>query len=55
MALQETRWQGKYTMNMISYTLFYSGKEEGAREFGVIFVVERNMKQNVLVLKSVDE
>ena len=42
-------------MDMISHTLFYSGKEGGTREFGVAFVVERNMKRNVLDSKAVDE
>ena len=54
-ALQETRWQGKDIMDMKSHTLFYGGKEEGTREFGVAFVVERNMKQNVLDFKAADE
>ena len=30
----------------------YSGKEEGSRGFGVTFLVERNMKQNVLNLRQ---
>ena len=55
MALQETRWQGKDIMDMKSHTLFYSGKEEGTREFGVAFVVERNTKQNVLDFRAVNE
>ena len=54
-ALQETRWPGKDIMDMKSHTLFYSGKEKGVREFGVAFVVERNMKRNVLDFKAVDE
>ena len=54
-ALQETRWQGKDIMDMKSRTLFYSGKEGGTREFGVAFVVERNMKWNVLDFKAVEE
>jgi hypothetical protein len=54
-AIQETRWQGKDIKDMKSHTLFYSGKEEGSREFGVAFVVERNMKRNVLDFKAVDE
>jgi len=55
-ALQETRWrQGKDIMDMKSHTLFYSSKEKGVREFGVAFVVERNMKRNVLDFKAVDE
>jgi len=42
------------TTNFISLaTLFYSSKEEETREFGVAFVVERNMKQNVLYFKAV--
>jgi exonuclease III len=55
MVIQETRWQGKDIKDMKSHTLFYSGKEEGSREFGVAFVVERNMKRNVLDFKVVDE
>jgi exonuclease III len=55
MAIQETRWQGKDIQDMKSHTLFYSGKEEGSKEFGVAFVVERNMKRNVLDFKAVDE
>jgi exonuclease III len=51
-AIQETRWQGR---DMKSHTLFYSNKEEGSRDFGVAFVVERNMKRNVLDFKAVDE
>jgi hypothetical protein len=54
-ALQEKRLQGKDIMNMKQQTLFYSGKVEGSREFGVPFVVERNMKQNILDFKAVDE
>jgi len=54
-ALQETRWQGKDIMDIKSHTLFYSGKEKGVREFGVAFVVERNMKRIVLDFKAVDE
>jgi len=40
---------------MKSHARFYSGKEEGTREFGVAFVVERNVKRNVLDFKVVDE
>jgi exonuclease III len=54
-ALQETRWQGKDVMGMKSHTLFYSGKEEGTRELGVAFIVERSMKRNTLYFKAVDE
>jgi hypothetical protein len=54
-ALQETRWQCKDIMDMKSRTLFYSGKERGTREFGVAFVVERNMKRTGLDFKAVDE
>jgi hypothetical protein len=39
-------------MDMKSHTLFYSGKEEGNREFWVAFVVERNMKWNYLILRQ---
>jgi hypothetical protein len=38
----------------ITYVI-YSGKEEGSGEFGVAFVVERNMKRNVLDFKAVDK
>jgi hypothetical protein len=55
MALLETRLQGKDIMDMKSLTLFHSGKEEETREFGVAFVVERNVKRNVLDFKAVDE
>jgi len=34
---------------------FYSGKGEGTRESGVVFVVERNMKWNVFDFKAVGE
>jgi len=54
-ALQETRWQAKDIMDMKSHTLFYSGKEGETREFGMAFVVERNMKLYVLDFKAVDE
>jgi hypothetical protein len=54
-ALQKTRWQGKDIMDMRSHTLLYSGKEGGPREFGVAFVVESNMKRNVLDFKAVVE
>ena len=54
-ALQETRWQGKDIMDMKSHTLFYSSKEGGTREFGVAFIVERNMKRNVLDFKAIYE
>ena len=55
MALQETRWQGTDIMDMKSHTLFYSSKEGGTREYGVAFVVERNVKLDVLDFKAVDE
>jgi len=42
-------------MDIKSHTLFNSGKEEGTREFGVAFVVERNTKRTVLDFKPVDE
>ena len=42
-------------MDMKSHTLFYSGKEGGTREFEVAFVVERNMKWNVLHFRAVDK
>ena len=35
--------------------IFCSAKEEGTREFGVAFLVERNMKRNVLDFKAVEE
>ena len=54
-ALQETGWQGKDIMDMKSHTLFYSGKEERTREFGVAIIVGRSMKMNVLEFKAIDE
>jgi hypothetical protein len=42
-------------MDMKSHTIFYSGKEEGTRGFGVAFIVERDMKMNVLDFKAVSE
>jgi exonuclease III len=54
-ALQETRWQGKDIMDMKSHTLFYSSKEEGTRELGVAFIVERSIKRNIFDFKAVDK
>jgi exonuclease III len=54
-ALQETRWRDKDIMDMKSHALFYSGKEEGTRELGVVFIVETNTKWNILDFKAVDE
>jgi hypothetical protein len=42
-------------MDMRSHTLFYSGKEEGTRELGVAFIVERSMKRSILDFKAVDD
>ena len=42
-------------MDMKSHTHFYSGKEEGTREFWVTFIVERSMKRKVLYFKAIDE
>jgi endonuclease/exonuclease/phosphatase family metal-dependent hydrolase len=59
-ALQEKVLQGKDIMNMKhththTHTHFYSGKEEGIIKCGVAFIVERNMKRNVLDFKAVDK
>ena len=40
---------------MKSHTLFCSGKENGIREFGVVFVVDRAWKGKYLTFKAINE
>jgi exonuclease III len=54
-ALQETRWHGKGVMDTKTHTIFYSGKEKGTYEAGVAFLVDKNMKQNILDFKPINE
>jgi hypothetical protein len=51
----ETRWRAKGVMDTKTHTIFYSGKEKGAHEAGVAFLVDKNMKQNILDFKPVNE
>jgi len=53
--LQGTRWQGKDIMDTKSHIAFASGKEKGTREFGVGFVVDRNMKRDAVDFKADDD
>ena len=55
LAIQETRWMGKGVYDYKGYSIFYSGKENGAHEFGTAFIVSQNIKNSVIDFKPVDE
>lgn len=53
-ALQETRWKGDGQINNKNFTLLYSGdKKQG--QYGVAFMVMREMKENIIQFKPINE
>jgi hypothetical protein len=48
MAVQETKWMGNEIWDTKKHTIFQSGKSNGKREFGVAFIVNKEMKKNIL-------
>jgi hypothetical protein len=47
-AIQEIRWLGKGIFDTRSHTVLYSGKEKGAHEAGVAFIIDKTIKRNIL-------
>lgn len=54
-AIQETKWLGKEIMELKSHVVLKSRKGKGNREFGVAFVVSKDLKQAITQFKAVDE
>lgn len=54
-ANQETKWTGNDIYDTKTHTIFKSGRDKGNREFGVAFIVNRDMKSNVLAFTPIDE
>jgi exonuclease III len=53
-AVQETKWMGNEIWDTKTHTIFQSGKSNGKREFGVAFIVNKEMK-NILGCTPVSE
>ena len=54
-AIQETRWPGKDLMTSSDYKFYYSGKNDGPREFGTGFMVFGRARNAVIGFNPVDE
>jgi exonuclease III len=54
-AIQEIRLLGKGIFDTRSHTVLYSGKEKGAHEAGVAFIVDKTIKRNILKFDPVNE
>jgi hypothetical protein len=54
-AIQEIRWLGKWMFGTRSHTVLYSGKEKGAHEAGVAFIVDKTIKMNTLKFDPISE
>src|SRR6201996_3831985 len=54
-AIQETRWPGKNLMRSRDYIFYYSGKNDGPREFGTGFMVFGRSRNAVIDFNTVDE
>lgn len=54
LAIQETRWTGKGITDTKIHTILQSGNDS-KHEFGVAFIVEKKIKDNILNLKSINE
>jgi hypothetical protein len=54
-AIQEIRWLGKGIFDTRSHTVLYSGKEKGAHEAGVAFIVDKPIKRNILKFDPINE
>jgi hypothetical protein len=52
--VQETRWMGSEVWDTKTHTIPQSGKQEGKREFGVAFIVNKAMKGNILTFTPVN-
>ena len=54
-AIQESRWPGADLLTSREYSFYYSGKEDGPREFGTGFVVLGKARDAVIGFNPVDE
>jgi hypothetical protein len=54
-AVQETKWVGNEIWDTKTHTIFQSRKSNGKREFGVAFIVNKEMKKNILGLTPFSE
>jgi hypothetical protein len=46
---------GKGIFDTKSYTVLYSGKEKGAHEAGVTFIIDKTIKRNVTKFDAINE
>ena len=54
-AIQEVRWLGSGIMDLKAHTICYSGKKDGVKEFGVAFIIKKEIKGSILDFKPVNE
>lgn len=54
LAVQETRWIGTDTFDTRTHTIMHSGNEKH-HEFGVAFIVNQRLKNQVIGFKAVNE
>ena len=54
-AVQETRWLGEGINELPSHTILYSGKKDGSHEYGVAFIVESKIKNNIIDFRPINE
>lgn len=54
-AIQETKWLGKEIMEYGFHVILKSGKETGNREFGVAFVVSKELKHKITHFEPINE
>jgi len=54
-AVQKTKLHGSEILDLKSHTIFKSGKTRRTREFGVAFVVDKKLRQQVTDFKPINE
>jgi hypothetical protein len=51
-AIQETKWIGNNIWDTKTHTILHSGKQNGKRECGVAFIVDKVTKRNIMAFIS---
>lgn len=55
LALQEIRWPGQDIITKRSYTLFYSGSNQGRHELGTGFLVNKRLRHQIIDFEAISE
>jgi exonuclease III len=52
-AIQETKWMGSNIWDTKTHTILQSGKQNGKREFGVAFILDKVTKRNIMAFTPI--